>query len=102
MNNLMELEKNLNEACNLMKVLSNPERMLLLCKLSKEEKNVSELEVELNIKQPTLSQQLTVLRNEKLVETRRDGKSIYYKLKDDKALAVMNTIYNQFCIGGVK
>lgn len=57
------------------------------------------MEAELGIKQPTLSQQLTILRNEELVNTRREGKSIYYKLKDDKTLAVMNTIYNQFCIG---
>jgi DNA-binding transcriptional ArsR family regulator len=47
--------------------------------------------------QPTLSQQLTVLRNADLVATRREGKNIYYQLTSTSALAVMNTLFQQFC-----
>jgi ArsR family transcriptional regulator len=47
--------------------------------------------------QPTLSQQLTVLREEQLVNTRREGKSIYYSVKSPQALAVIQTLYQQFC-----
>ena len=70
---LERMRTSADEACRLMKVLSNPDRMLLLCEISQGEKCVGELEAILDIHQPTLSQQLTVLRNEEVVETRRDG-----------------------------
>lgn len=85
------------EACRLMKVLSNPDRLMLLCQLSQGEKRVGELEELLGIVQPTLSQQLTVLRDEGLVSTRRDGKAIYYQLSSPQALAVMQVLHQQFC-----
>jgi DNA-binding transcriptional ArsR family regulator len=85
------------KACRLMKVLSNPDRLMLLCQLSQGEKRVGELEDLLGIVQPTLSQQLTVLRDEGLVSTRREGKAIYYQLCSPQALAVMAVLYVQFC-----
>ncbi len=85
------------KACRLMKVLSNPDRLMLLCQLSQGEKRVGELEEILGILQPTLSQQLTVLRDEELVSTRREGKNIYYQIASPQALAVMNILYAQFC-----
>jgi DNA-binding transcriptional ArsR family regulator len=84
-------------ACALMKVMANPDRLLLLCQLSQGEKAVGELEDILEINQPTLSQQLTVLRDEGLVKTRRDGKRIYYSIASAKAMAVMQVLYQQFC-----
>ena len=80
-----------------MKVLSNPDRLLLLCQLSQGEKRVGELEGLTGIAQPTLSQQLGVLREEELVSTRRDGKNIYYAIASPQALAVMNVLMAQFC-----
>jgi DNA-binding transcriptional ArsR family regulator len=85
------------QACQLMKVLANPDRLLILCQLSQGEKRVGELEELLGIGQPTLSQQLTVLRDEALVSTRREGKNIYYQLASPKALEIMRTLYGQFC-----
>lgn len=85
------------QACSLMKVLANPDRLMILCQLSQGEKRVGELEELLGIVQPTLSQQLTVLRDERLVSTRREGKNIYYALDSPKALAVIKTLYQQFC-----
>jgi DNA-binding transcriptional ArsR family regulator len=86
------------EACGLMKVLSNPDRLMILCHLSQGEARVGELEEALGIVQPTLSQQLTVLREEQLVTTRRDGKNIHYSLASPRALAVIETLYVQFCL----
>ena len=85
------------KASRLMKVLSNPDRMLLLCQLAEAEKRVGELESLLGIVQPTLSQQLGVLRDEGLVSTRREGKHIYYRIDSPQALAVMRVLYQQFC-----
>ena len=86
-----------SEACRLMKVLSNPDRLLLLCQLAQRERCPSDLEAELGILQPTLSQQLGVLRDEGLVATRREGKRIYYHLSSDSARVVMQVLYAQFC-----
>ena len=94
---LDKMKASASNACRLMKVLSNPDRLMLLCQLSQSEKRVGELEEILGIVQPTLSQQLTVLREEELVTTRRDGKSIYYQIASPQALAVMNVLFEQFC-----
>ena len=94
---LTEMRNGAAKASRLMKVLSNPDRLLLLCQLSQGEKRVGELEELLGIVQPTLSQQLTVLRDEGLVSTRRDGKAIYYQLSSLQAFAVMQVLYQQFC-----
>ena len=87
-------------ASALMKVLANPDRMLLMCELADGEKNVGELQEAVGIVQPTLSQQLTVLREEELVTTRREGKNIHYSLASPQALAVIETLYLQFCVEG--
>ena len=84
-------------ACALLKVLANPDRLLLMCQLSQGELSVGELEAQLGIRQPTLSQQLGVLRENGLVATRRDGKNIFYSVASPEALAVMAVLYEQFC-----
>ena len=94
---LEKMKSSAGNACRLMKVLSNPDRLMLLCQLSQSEKRVGELEEILGIVQPTLSQQLTVLRDEELVTTRREGKNIYYQIASPQALAVMNVLFDQFC-----
>lgn len=86
-----------DSACAVMKVLSNPDRLLLLCELAQGERNVGELQEQLGIVQPTLSQQLGVLRDAGLVATRREGKCIYYRIASEQALAVMQVLYTQFC-----
>jgi DNA-binding transcriptional ArsR family regulator len=72
---------------------------MLLCRLSQGEMSVGELEAELGILQPTLSQQLTVLREEALVDTRREGKYVYYSVRSSQALAIIKVLYEQFCAG---
>ena len=90
------------DAARLMKALANPDRLMLLCQLSQGESSVSGLEAALGILQPTLSQQLTVLRDEALVETRREGKHIFYSVRSAPALAVLKVLYDQFCRKGRK
>ena len=94
---LNKMQKSAESASRLMKVFSNPDRLLILCQLTQQEMCVGEIEEELGIVQPTLSQQLLVLRDEGLVSTRRDGKNIYYKIKSLQAQAVLAVLYEQFC-----
>ena len=87
-----------HEASNLLRVLANENRLLLLCQLSQGEKSVGELEQLLGIRQPTLSQQLGVLRAENLVETRREGKQIIYRVADAHAQKLLETLYRLYCM----
>jgi DNA-binding transcriptional ArsR family regulator len=88
------------EATGVLRVLANPDRLLLLCQLSQGEKSVGELEALVGISQPTLSQQLGVLRSEGLVNTRREGKYIYYSVHDPKVLALLTCLYDLYCPEG--
>ena len=94
---LAAMRTSASQACGLLKALANPDRLLLLCQLSQGEHCVGELEERLDIQQPTLSQQLTVLRLEQLVSTRREGKQIFYSIASKEAMAVMQVLYEQFC-----
>ena len=85
------------DAVATLKVLANEERLLLLCQLSRGEASVGELEDQLGIHQPTLSQQLGVLRAQGVVETRRDGKRIYYRVADPSLLKIITVLYRLFC-----
>ena len=80
-----------------LKVLANPDRLKILCILIEKELNVQSIESHTNIQQPTLSQQLTVLRNAEIVKTRREGKQIYYQIKDNDILKIMQTLYEIYC-----
>ncbi len=91
------MQKGASEATQFLKRFGNEDRLLLLCHLSKGECTVSMLEEITGIQQPTLSQQLGVLRTDNLVKTRRDGKWIYYSVEDPKVLILLEVIYQLFC-----
>jgi len=84
-------------ASDFLKALAHESRLLILCILAEGEKSVGELEEILNLRQPTVSQQLARLRAEGLVSTRRDGKIIYYNLASAEARVVIGAIYDVFC-----
>ena len=87
------------QAVGLLKLLGNEDRLLLLCELSQGECGVSELEQRLGIRQPTLSQQLAVLRADGVVSTRREGKNIYYAIAEPRVLHLLQTLHDLFCAG---
>lgn len=80
-----------------LKMIANPDRLLLLCQLAGGEQSVRELEERLDIRQPTLSQQLAVLRTEGAVSTRREGKHVFYCIADEKLLRMLQTLYDLYC-----
>lgn len=81
----------------ILKSLGNTDRLLILCHLASEELNVSQIEQITQITQPTLSQQLMMLRKSDVVQTRRDGKQIFYSIKDEKLVEVLGTLYRLYC-----
>ncbi|MEX0759238.1 MAG: metalloregulator ArsR/SmtB family transcription factor [Tistlia sp.] len=93
----VRMMSNAEQASRFLKTLANPNRLLILCILSQGERSVGELEGVLKIRQPTLSQQLAILRDEALVETRRDGKQIFYKLASNETERVIGLLYELYC-----
>lgn len=92
-----QMQASATKASQLLKSLSHPDRLLLLCQLTQGEYCVGELESLVGVGQPSLSQQLGILRKDKLVTTRREGKQIYYSIASDDALAVLQLLYERFC-----
>jgi DNA-binding transcriptional ArsR family regulator len=84
-------------AADFLKALAHENRLMILCILSQGEKSVSELERQLDLRQPTVSQQLARLRGDGLVSARRDGKTIYYSVSSPEARVIVGAIYQVFC-----
>ncbi len=97
LHDLDRMVDNAKRASEFLKALAHESRLIILCILAQGEKSVSELEHELNLRQPTVSQQLARLRAEGLVSTRRDGKVIYYSLASNEARIIIGAIYDVFC-----
>ncbi|MCR9109396.1 metalloregulator ArsR/SmtB family transcription factor [Marivita sp. XM-24bin2] len=84
-------------ASNFLKAISHEGRLMILCHLVTGEKSVTELEELLTARQAAVSQQLSRLRLEGLVIPRRDGKTIYYRLADDRPRKMLECVYELFC-----
>lgn len=96
----VQMQRHAEEATALLKALANTDRLMLLCLLVEAERSVAELGDITGIAQPTLSQQLGVLRSEGLVATRRDGKFIHYRIAAPEVRAVLRTLHRLYCAGG--
>lgn len=94
---LDEIISSATSAANFLKAISHEGRLMILCHLVSGEKSVTELEELLSSRQAAVSQQLSRLRLEGLVKPRRDGKTIYYSLTDDRPARVLEVVYDIFC-----
>ncbi len=92
-----KLRHSADQAISALKLLANEDRLLLLCQLAQGEMCVSDLEAQLNIRQPTLSQQLGVLRSEGVVSTRRQGKNIFYGVADPALIEILVMLHRLYC-----
>ncbi len=96
----VDLDKMMQNACdasNMLKALSHEGRLMILCHLVSGEKSVTELEELLSARQAAVSQQLARLRLEGLVTPRREGKTIFYSLADNRPKRILEVIYELFC-----
>lgn len=92
-----QMMDNATIATNYLKAISHEGRLMILCHLVSGEKSVTELEELLSARQAAVSQQLGRLRLEGLVTPRRDGKTIYYSLTDDRSRQIIELVYKLFC-----
>ncbi|MEM8876866.1 MAG: metalloregulator ArsR/SmtB family transcription factor [Pseudomonadota bacterium] len=94
---LADMAHQAKKAADLLKAMSHETRLLLLCALVNGERAVSELEEMLRLPQSTVSQQLARLRHDRLVQTRRDGRMIYYSIADKDVAQIIATLHSIFC-----
>lgn len=94
---LDDMSANALQASEFLKALSHEVRLLILCFLIEGEKSVTEIEALLKLRQPAVSQQLARLRADGLVDTRRNGKNIYYSLSRTEVRDVIGVLHDVFC-----
>lgn len=92
-----EMLENSQAASAFLKAVAHESRLMILCYLTTGEKSVTELETLLSSRQAAVSQQLARLRLEGLVDHRRDGKTIYYSIRDPKVSRLVDLMYDIFC-----
>lgn len=95
--NTLNMASQARDAATYLKTLAHEGRLMILCHLCSGEKSVGTLEELLDIRQAAVSQMLARLRDEGLVKTRRDGKTVYYSLADRKTEQVIGLLYSLFC-----
>jgi DNA-binding transcriptional ArsR family regulator len=96
-----ELQGRAEAISEILKLLGNPQRLLIACLLSEGEYAVSEIEAKLGIHQPTLSQQLGALREAGVIEGRREAKAVIYRLTDEPTRHLLDALHRIFCPGGL-
>lgn len=94
---LTELKRRSEDVAALLKQLAHPQRLLILCSLAEGEKSVGEIEDVCGASQSAVSQFLKGMRLEGLVDSRRDGKQVYYRIVDERVLELVKSLYSIFC-----
>lgn len=97
---IAQLQEAAGQASSFLRSIANKDRLLLLCQLSQCELSVTELADLTGIQQPSLSQQLGVLRREGLIASRKEGKSVFYQISEPKVLVILQQLYDLFCPEG--
>ena len=95
--NVEEMIPASEQAADLMRSLSHPQRLLVLCALGDQEKSVAELRQVLGVEQVPMSQQLMRLRADGLVTSRREGTTVYYRIARDEVLSIIEALHATFC-----
>ena len=94
---LDRFEASAGEAAGLMRALANEKRLMILCQLGEREMSVGQMLALVGLSQSALSQHLAKLRDERLVTTRRDGTTIFYRIADPAVLKVIAVLAEIYC-----
>lgn len=95
--NAGQMKSSAVEAERLLKALANRHRLMILCQLIGAEHSVGELADFLQLRDSTVSQHLALLRKDGLVDTRRDGQTIWYAIVSDAARKIVEILYETYC-----
>jgi len=95
--NLKSMEEAATDVSEMLKLLSNRNRLLILCQLIDGEKSVGELARALDVSQVIVSQQLGLLKNTRMVENRREAQTIFYSIINKDVAKLVSFLYKTFC-----
>jgi len=95
--NYEDMQRNAGNAVSLLKGLANESRLMIMCVLSEGEISVGDLNKRIKLSQSALSQHLAVLREQDLVQTRRESQTIYYRLRDSAAMNIIEMLHDVYC-----
>ena len=93
------MKRNATDAVSLLKGLANESRLMIMCVLSEGEISVGQLNERIRLSQSALSQHLAVLRDQGMVQTRRESQTIYYRLEDSAAMSIIELLHDFYCKG---
>jgi DNA-binding transcriptional ArsR family regulator len=96
----VKLQSRTEEISEILRLLGNPQRLLIVLLLCEGEYAVSEIEERLGIRQPTLSQQIAALREAGVIEGRREAKAVIYRLADEQTRQLLDALHQVFGPGG--
>jgi DNA-binding transcriptional ArsR family regulator len=94
---LSDMEAKAEEAARLLATLAHPKRLLALCHMLQGEVSVGRLAEMVQLSPTALSQHLARMRDLRLVETRRDGQTVFYRLASPEVAAILETLYRLYC-----
>lgn len=94
---MRELQRDARRVAGLLKAMSNPARLIILCQIAEGERSVGELERAVGLSQSSISQHLAVLRAQAVVSGRRVGQTVLYSLASGEVAALMSTLHAVFC-----
>ncbi len=89
MSNVMQKYQHAVEISDLLKVISNPARLVLLCLLLQRQRNVSDLLDSIDISQSAISQHLAILREKNIIKAEKHGKYVFYSIKDARIVKIL-------------
>jgi len=92
------MKRNASSAVSLLKGLANESRLMIVCVLSEGELSVGQLNQRIKLSQSALSQHLAVLREQGMVQTRRESQTIYYRLSDTAAIDIIKLLHDVYCL----
>ncbi len=98
--NIKEMQTTADDICEIMTLLSNRSRLMILCLLSESEKSVGQLAEAIGSRDTAVSQQLAVLRRERIVKARREGQTMYYRIVRDDIGRMLAFLYDTYCADG--
>lgn len=97
-----ELEEKVEGVAELLKSISHPIRLKILCLLQDREMTVGEIQEKVMTSGANISQHLTILRHQGVIESYKDANFIYNRIADERIINLMNTLQNLFCPAGVE
>ncbi len=95
--NIEDMRASANNAAKFLKSMAHSERLMVLCQLTEGELGFTELFESSCLSQSAFSQQLSVLKREGLVKTRKESQLVFYSLADSRVELLMNSLHHIFC-----